>query len=69
MDNEEKDINPHDLIRKHIQNKDHKITDEELAKVKIGEDAIPKDELKKDAEHMEEEFKHTDHPPNPYDVI
>jgi hypothetical protein len=69
MNDPEKEINPHDLIKKHIENKDHEVTDEELENLVIGEDAIPEEELKKDADKMDDEINHKPHLPNPYDVL
>ncbi len=68
MDKDE-DLNPHDLIKKHIEDKEHTVTDEELQNIKVGEDAIPDEELEKGIKEKEDELKHKPHLPNPYDVL
>jgi hypothetical protein len=69
MDKKENETNAHDLVKKHIENKDHEVTNEELENIKVGEDAITDEELKNEADKIEDEMNHKPHLPNPYDVL
>lgn len=69
MDKNNENVTPSDLIKKHIENKDHVVTGEELQKMKVGDEAVSEDTIKKEAELKEEELHSTPHLPNPYDVL
>lgn len=66
-----KPLTPGELIKKHIHDQNHVVTDEELQQVKVGVDAVDESEVKKREKELEEgieELKEK-HAPNPYDVL
>ena len=71
--NEEKkdeELTPHQLANKHLEDKDHVITDEEIRNTKIGK-MEPEEEakLKKELDELDEiEKKHKNYT-NPYDIL
>ena len=68
----EKGLTPKELIKKHLQDPNHKVTDEELMSLKVGSAAEDQDELKKEALVIEEETKNrsaTETLRNPYKVL
>jgi hypothetical protein len=56
-----------------MEDPSHVITDEELKKVKVGDDAVSETELKDETEEKSDEIKNDhskgDDVPNPYDVL
>jgi hypothetical protein len=62
-------LTPNQLLKKHISDPDHKVTDEELKLVKVGVDAENELEVEKRVAEKEEENHSKPHLPNPYDVV
>lgn len=69
MENNQEVFTPHDLIKRHIENKDHVVTDEELQKVKVGWEAESAEAARKEIKQKKDELESKDHVPNPYDII
>lgn len=64
-------VTPHDLVRKHIEDPDHVITDEEMQNLSVGTAAEDYAEVNKEVEEIDEELKHLRDSdlPNPYAVL
>ena len=69
MEKNKENLSPRDLIKKHIENKDHVVTDEELQTVKVGQQAGSEEANRKEVDARKEELESTPHLPNPYDVL
>ena len=54
-------ITPKDLVKKHIQDPNHVISDEEFDHVKVGEEGEDKAEVKKEIADKEEELENLIH--------
>lgn len=67
---EENELTPSELVKKHISDKEHVITNEELDHLKIGAEAESKDELEKEVEEkLEEDGLSDEHETNSYDLL
>lgn len=64
-------LTPHDLVKKHIQNPDHVITDEEFQNILVAEAAVDKRKVDKEADSKKAEIKKASDGtlPNPYSVV
>ena len=61
-----------ELVRKHIQNADHIVTDDEFNNIKVAEDAADEEKINKEADVKKDELKKlpdNDSLPNPYNVV
>jgi hypothetical protein len=54
-------ITPGELVKKHIKDPNHVITDDELANVKVGEEGETDSEFKKEIADKEEELENLNH--------
>ena len=54
-------ITPGELVKKHIKDQTHVITDDELANVKVGEGGEDEGEIKKELADKEEELQNLHH--------
>jgi hypothetical protein len=65
-------LTPAELIKKHMKDPNHVVTEEELKNVVVGDEAMNKKELDKDAKDKKDEVDHLPHNddlPNPYSVL
>jgi len=65
-------LTPADLVKRHMQDPTHVVTDEELRNVKVGDDAEDEKEVNKEADAKEDEIEklpNNDDLPNPYEVL
>ena len=65
-------LTAHDLVKKHIQNPNHVITDEEFQNISVAEAAVDKNKLDKETNLKKEKLENvtdTDTLPNPYTVV
>jgi len=63
---------PAELIKIHIKDPNHVVTEEEMKKLVVGDEALNTNELSKDATEKKEELDHlpnSDKLPNPYNVL
>jgi hypothetical protein len=71
--NDDQSLTPKELVKKHMEDPAHVVTDEELKKVKVGDDAVSETELENEAEEKSDEITNEDgrddDVPNPYDVL
>ena len=68
----EKGLTPKELIKKHLQDPNHKVTDEELMSLKVGAAAEFDNDVEKEAAVIEEEARNrpaSDTLRNPYRII
>jgi len=72
LDNQNKKqekLTPAELVKKHMENPDNPITEEEMKNLKTGPEA-DEDLIKKEEDKYKEVKRETGkHPPNPYDVL
>jgi hypothetical protein len=67
-----RELTPDELIKKHIQDPDHVVTDEEIKNAKVGEAADNEQTIDKETKRREDEIEHEspeDDLPNPYNVL
>jgi hypothetical protein len=65
-------LTPKELIKKHLQDPNHKVTDEELKNLKVGSDAEDTTTINNEADALAEEVDDrtdSDALPNPYNVL
>ena len=62
-------LTPAELIKKHNSDPQHKITEEELRNLKVGNDAEDEEQLKKDIERKQAEDNTHNHENNTYDIF
>lgn len=68
----EESLTPAQLIKKHMQDPKHVVTDDELKKVKVGNDAEDEKKVSKETNAKKEELDnlpHNDSLPNPYSIL
>jgi hypothetical protein len=69
METNQEVFTPHDLIKRHIENKDHVVTDEELQKVKVGWEAESAEAARKETKLRSQDLQTNNKFPNPYNIL
>jgi len=65
-------VTPAKLIKKHMKDPNHVVTEDELKKVVVGEEALETSKFDKEAEDKKDEVEHLPHNddlPNPYSIL
>jgi len=63
---------PAELVKKHIKDPSHVVTEEELKELVVGDDAVTKKELTKEENEKKDELDnlpHNDDLPNPFSIL
>ena len=68
-DNSNEALTPAELIKKHMSNPNHKITEDEMKNLKIGNDAEDEKELTRKIQEKEAEDNCHHHENNTYDIL
>jgi hypothetical protein len=70
--NKDENLTPAELMKKHMKDPNHVVTEDELRKVKVGGDAEDDIEVAKEADAKKDELDHLPHSddlPNPYSIL
>lgn len=65
-------LTPAELMKKHMKDPNHVVTEDELRKVKVGGDAEDNKEVAKEADAKKNELDHLSHNddlPNPFSIL
>lgn len=70
--NKDDKLTPHELFKKHSQDPDHVVTEEELKNLKVGSEAEDESEVSRETKEKDDEIEslpNNDGLPNPFNIL